>query len=100
MANLPKDKTQANFAMDAELIADIKTATEMHRRIDGSRTFRPSEYVEDLIRRDFIAKKLIVLPALRMTHSEPLLSTDPPVSKAAAKKATPKRKTTSRKKKA
>lgn len=92
MANIPIDKTQANFAMDAELIAQIKTATNLHRRIDGSRAFRPSEYVEDLIRRDYIAKKLIVLPALKMTHSEPLLSTDPPSGKQATPKPKPTRK--------
>ena len=62
MANIPEGKRSASFVLTDEVTQMIRAAQMRHVRIDGTRPVRVSEYVEDLLRRDLIAKGMLVLP--------------------------------------
>jgi hypothetical protein len=89
MSKMPHGKKNASLSLTEVVLEKIEDAMERHVRIDGTRPVRKSDYVEDVLRRDMIAKGVLVLPTINVGKAAK--------KKTASKKAPARKKTSTRK---
>jgi hypothetical protein len=89
MSKMPQGKKNASLSLTEVVLAKIEGAMKTHVRIDGTRPVRKSDYVEDVLRRDMIAKGVLVLPTITAAKGAK--------KKPAAKKSPARKKTAARK---